>query len=127
MPKKSVRDISCILIVLTVGATSTTLVMVLVRNRQYQIIEFNHHQRLDQISIDGVPHPSPASFDLQSTTPPWMKGVNFVLQARSPVLAKKYRSLDFALSTLPFLNGESNFFQGRPQYRQNAIASEALF
>lgn len=89
-----------ILVVLADGSLSARLIPVRFGHCADQRVELEHHERLDQVSVNRVPHPAPASFYFQAATPACRESINLVLQIGSAFLAEEYRTLDPVRSEL---------------------------
>src|SRR4030095_5362089 len=93
--------------VLVVGAArrlAAALILVDVRNGEDQVIDLHHHQRLNQIAIDRIPHTRSTGLGLQPATPTWMVSVDLIPQRRHAVLPEEHGALDLLLSDLPLLD-----------------------
>jgi hypothetical protein len=59
-----------------------------------QVINLHHHERWDKVSVHRVSHPRSAGFDLQTTAPALMIGINLIAKAWNAILAVEDRTLD---------------------------------
>ena len=100
------------------------LVLVCVRHGEHEMIDLHHYQRLDKISIDGVSHPRPASFDFEAATPLCMVGIDLIFQCRHSILTVENGTLDFVplqLAVCTWTASRTSIPRARNPYVENNL------
>ena len=81
-----VRDCTGVLVVGTTGGSTSCPIFVDVRDGEHQVIDLHHHQCLNEVVVDCVPHPRPSSLDFRTESPRWVVSVDLIAQRGHAVL-----------------------------------------
>jgi hypothetical protein len=100
------------------------IVFVGVRDSKNERLEFDHNQGLDQVSVNGVAHPTPPSLNLQAALPTWMKGIDLVLEVRMSILTEEHWPFDFVCLLLAGLDSKPKFPELRSKLAEHIVTGE---
>jgi hypothetical protein len=126
MTVQGVGNCAGIRVVLADHRLASALVSVTVRNSEGQDLDFYHHQRLYQVTIHRVSHPSPSRLDFQTAPPPGMVGIHFVLQIRHSVFAKKHGPPDRLARKLAHFGDKAKLNEPMPVDAKNLVTRQTL-
>jgi hypothetical protein len=99
------------------------LIPVDVGHGEHQMIDLDHHQRLNEIPVDGVAHPRPARLNLQPAPPTWVVGVDLIPQLGDSVLPEEHGPFDLLVTDLALLDLKPECLQLRVQHAPWASCS----
>jgi hypothetical protein len=114
---KGTRNLDSVLVVLADLDAARVLITVRVGDGEDQMVDLHHHQRLNQIPVDRVPHPRAASLHFEPAAPFGVKSVDQISELRDTVLAKEHGPFDSIMSALTELDLEPDIAQSAPDGR----------